>query len=103
MYAILETGGKQYRVAEGDTIKVELLPQEIGDKISLDRVLMINKDATVTLGKPTVAGSKVEATVLSQGRGKKLLIFKMRRRKHYKKSMGHRQYYTELRIDSIVL
>lgn len=103
MYAILETGGKQYRVAEGDTIKVELLPQEIGDKISLDRVLMINKDAAVTLGKPTVAGAKVEATVLSQGRGKKLLIFKMRRRKHYKKSMGHRQYYTELRIDNIVL
>jgi large subunit ribosomal protein L21 len=103
MYAILETGGKQYRVAEGDTIKVELLPQEIGDKISLDRVLMINKDADVTIGKPTVAGAKVEATVLSQGRGKKLLIFKMRRRKHYKKSMGHRQYYTELRIDNIVL
>lgn len=103
MYAILETGGKQYRVAEGDTIKVELLPQEIGDKISLDRVLMINKDAAVTIGKPTVAGAKVEATVLSQGRGKKLLIFKMRRRKHYKKSMGHRQYYTELRIDNIVL
>jgi large subunit ribosomal protein L21 len=103
MYAILETGGKQYRVAQGDTIKVELLPQEIGEKVSLDRVLMINKDSAVTLGKPTVVGAKVEATVLSQGRGKKITIFKMRRRKHYKKSMGHRQYYTELRIDSIVL
>lgn len=103
MYAILETGGKQYRVALGDKIKVELLPEEIGAQIVLDRILMVNKDAAVTIGKPTVAGAKVEATVLSQGRGKKLLIFKMRRRKHYKKSMGHRQYYTELRIDNIVL
>lgn len=103
MYAILKTGGKQYRVAQGDTIKVELLPQEIGDKVSLDQVLMINKDAVITVGKPTIAGARVEATVLSRGRGKKLLIFKMRRRKHYKKSMGHRQYYTQLRIDNIVL
>ncbi len=103
MYAILETGGKQYRVAKGDTIKIELLPQEIGEKVNLNRVLMVNQDSVVTLGKPTIIGAKIEATVLAQGRGKKISIFKMRRRKHYKKSMGHRQYYTELRIDDIVL
>ena len=103
MYAILKTGGKQYKVFEGSTIKVELLKQSVGDKIALEQILMVNKDGAITLGKPTVEGAKIEATVLSQGRGKKVKIFKMRRRKHYKKSMGHRQNYTELKIDNIVL
>jgi len=101
MYAVIKTGGKQYRVSEGDTIRVEKLPAEEGASIELDQVLMIADGDDIKIGAPVVAGASVKATVLSHGRGDKVMIFKMRRRKHYRKTQGHRQNYTEIRIDGI--
>ena len=102
MYAVIKTGGKQYKVAPGEKLKVELIPADVGAQVILDQVLMVGDDASVRLGQPTVTGATVKATVLSHGRGEKLRIFKMRRRKHYQKHQGHRQGYTELQIDGIV-
>ena len=102
MYAVIKTGGKQYRVAAGEKLKVEQIPADVGAQVILDQVLMVGDDVSVRLGQPTVAGASVKATVLSHGRGEKLRIFKMRRRKHYQKHQGHRQGYTELQIDGIV-
>ena len=102
MYAVIKTGGKQYKVAAGEKLKVEQIPADVGAQVILDQVLMVGDDASVRLGQPTVAGASVKATVLSHGRGEKLRIFKMRRRKHYQKHQGHRQNYTELRIEAIV-
>ena len=102
MYAVIKTGGKQYRVAPGEKLKVEQLPADVGAEIVIDQVLMIGEGEAVRVGQPIVAGATVKATVVSHGRGKKVLIFKMRRRKHYQKHQGHRQNYTELKIDSIV-
>ena len=101
MYAVIKTGGKQYRVAAGEKIKVEQIPAEVGTKITLDQVLMVGEGEAVKIGAPLVAGATVSATVLSQGRHDKVRIFKMRRRKHYQKHQGHRQNYTELQIDTI--
>ncbi|MEN9879521.1 MAG: ribosomal protein [Pseudomonadota bacterium] len=101
MYAVIKTGGKQYRVAAGEKIKVEQIPAEVGTKITLDQVLMVGEGEAVKIGAPLVAGASVSATVLSQGRHDKVRIFKMRRRKHYQKRQGHRQNYTELQIDTI--
>ena len=101
MYAVVKTGGKQYRVVPGQKFKVEQIPADIGSEIVLDQVLMLAYGDTVTVGTPMVAGASVTAKVLSQGRGKKVTIFKMRRRKHYQKHQGHRQNYTELEIQSI--
>ena len=101
MYAVIKTGGKQYKVAPGEKIKVELLPADVGAEVVLDQVLMVGEGESVRLGQPVVAGASVKATVLSHGRGEKISIFKMRRRKHYQKHQGHRQGYTELSIDSI--
>jgi len=101
MYAVIQTGGKQYKVAPGEKIKVELLPADVGAEVVLDQVLMVGEGESVRLGQPIVAGATVKATVLSHGRGEKISIFKMRRRKHYQKHQGHRQGYTELSIDSI--
>ena len=101
MYAVIKTGGKQYRVASGDRLKIELLSQEVGDTIEFDQVLMVGKDGEFKLGKPFVDGGKVTATVTSQGRHDKIKIIKFRRRKHYKKQMGHRQYFTEIEIKDI--
>lgn len=101
MYAVIKTGGKQYRVAEGDTLKVEKLDAEEGATVELDNVLLIADGADVKVGKPTVEGAKVSATVKSHGRGKKVEIIKFRRRKHHRKQMGHRQSYTELQITGI--
>lgn len=101
MYAVVKTGGKQYRVSPGEKLKVEQIPADIGSEIVLDQVLMVADGDIVTLGTPVVAGASVKAKVLSQGRGKKVTIFKMRRRKHYQKHQGHRQNYTELEIQSI--
>ena len=101
MYAVIETGGKQYRVAVGDVVRVETLPVEAGASISLDKVLMIADDANVQVGTPLLAGSAVTATVKSHGRGEKIRIFKFRRRKHHRKQAGHRQNYTELEITAI--
>jgi large subunit ribosomal protein L21 len=105
MYAVIKTGGKQYRVAPGEKLKVEQLPADVGAAIVLDQVLMVGgvgEGESVRVGQPTVAGATVNATVLAHGRGEKLRIFKMRRRKHYQKHQGHRQGYTELQIDGIV-
>jgi len=101
MYAVVKTGGKQYRVVPGQKFKVEQIPADIGSEIVLDQVLMLADGDTVTVGTPMVAGASVTAKVVSQGRGKKVTIFKMRRRKHYQKHQGHRQNYTELEIQSI--
>jgi large subunit ribosomal protein L21 len=102
MYAVIKTGGKQYKVAPGEKLKVELLPADVGAAVILDQVLMVGDGELVRLGQPTVAGATVTATVLAHGRGEKLRIFKMRRRKHYQKHQGHRQGFTELQIDGIV-
>ena len=101
MYAVIKTGGKQYRVAPGENIKIESLEADVGATIVLDQVLMVADGEAVKLGTPTVTGAKVSATVVSHGRGPKIRIFKMRRRKHYQKTQGHRQNYTEIRVDAI--
>lgn len=102
MYAVVKTGGKQYKVAPGEKLKVEQLRADVGAEVILDQVLMVGEGETVRLGQPIVAGATVKATVIAHGRGEKIRIFKMRRRKHYQKHQGHRQNYTELEIDAIV-
>ena len=102
MYAVIQTGGKQYRVKSGEQLKVELLAAEVGATVSFDRVLMLGEGDGVKVGAPFLDGAAVKATVVSQGRGEKVRIFKMRRRKHYAKTQGHRQGFTEVRIDEIV-
>ncbi len=101
MHAVVETGGKQYRVAEGDTILVEKLDGAVGDQITLDKVLLVNKDGKVTVGTPTVADAKVIAKVDEQGRSKKIVVFKYKAKKNYRKKTGHRQPYTKLVIEKI--
>jgi len=101
MYAIVETGGKQYRVQEGTRLKVESLPQPAGEEIALDKVLLVSSDGGLKIGKPLVDGAKVTAQVLAQDRAKKIIVFKKRSKKTYKKTIGHRQNYTELVIKSI--
>ncbi|TMH53491.1 MAG: 50S ribosomal protein L21 [Betaproteobacteria bacterium] len=102
MYAVIKTGGKQYKVVPGEKLKVEQIPAEVGAQIVLDQVLLVGDESSVRLGQPIVAGATVTATVLGHGRGDKVKIFKMRRRKHYQKHQGHRQGFTELKIDGIV-
>jgi large subunit ribosomal protein L21 len=102
MYAVIQTGGKQYRVKSGEQLKVELLAAEVGATVSFDRVLMLGEGDGVRVGAPFLDGAAVKATVLAQGRGEKIRIFKLRRRKHFAKTQGHRQGYTEVRIDEIV-
>jgi large subunit ribosomal protein L21 len=101
MYAVIKTGGKQYRVVAGEKIKVEQIPADVGAEITLDQVLMIGEGEAVKVGTPTVAGAKITAKVIAHGRHPKVKIFKMRRRKHYQKHQGHRQNYTELEIGNI--
>ena len=101
MYAIIKTGGKQYRVAVGDKLRVESLAGDVGQQVRLEQVLAIGSGSDLRTGDPLVSGAAVVATVLSHGRGDKVHIFKMRRRKHFKKQQGHRQNYTELRIDAL--
>ena len=101
MYAVIQTGGKQYRVEEGTYLKIEKLELGVGDSIEFDKVLMIQSDEAVKVGLPFIEGGKVTATVLSQGRHDKVRIIKFRRRKHHMKKMGHRQYYTEIQITGI--
>jgi large subunit ribosomal protein L21 len=102
MYAVIRTGGKQYKVAPGEKLKVEQIPADVGSEVLLDQVLMVGEGESVRLGAPTLAGTAVKATVLAHGRGEKITIFKMRRRKNYRRHQGHRQGFTELRIDGIV-
>jgi len=101
MYAVIKTGGKQYRVKQGETLKIETVAGEVGSAIVLDKVLMVGDGDKLSVGKPMLAGATVNATIVSNGRHDKVTIFKMRRRKHYQKHQGHRQNYTEIRIDGI--
>jgi large subunit ribosomal protein L21 len=103
MYAIIETGGKQYRVQEGDTLFVEKLAVEAGSVIELDRVLAVSKDDSLTVGSPIVAGAVVKATVIEEGRARKVTIYKYKAKKDYRKKQGHRQPYTKLKIETISL
>ena len=101
MHAVIKTGGKQYKVVPGEKLKVEQIPAEVGAQIVLDQVLLVGDESSVRLGQPIVAGATVTATVLGHGRGDKVKIFKMRRRKNYRRHQGHRQAFTELKIDGI--
>ena len=101
MYAVIKTGGKQYRVVVGEKLKVEQIPADVDSEITIDQVLMVGEGESVKIGTPLVSGAAVTATVISHGRHDKIRIFKMRRRKHYQKRQGHRQNYTELRIEAI--
>ncbi len=101
MYAVIKTGGKQYRVAPGQKLKIEQIPADIGQEISLDQVLSVGEGEQIKIGAPFVDGAVVKATVLAQGRHPKITVFKMRRRKNYRRTQGHRQNYTEVRIEAI--
>ena len=101
MYAVFSTGGKQYRASEGDVVRVEKLEAEKGSTIELDQVLMVGEGEDVRIGTPVVDGGKVTAEVVDHGRGDKIRIIKFRRRKHSMKQMGHRQYYTDIKITGI--
>ncbi|BBE51270.1 50S ribosomal protein L21 [Ferriphaselus amnicola] len=101
MYAVIKTGGKQHRVSLGETLKIETVEGDVGAAIVLDKVLLVADGDKLSMGKPLVAGATVQATIVSHGRHDKVRIFKMRRRKHYQKRQGHRQNYTEIRIDGI--
>lgn len=102
MYAVIETGGKQYRVQEGDVIFVEKINAEEGETVDLSKVLLVSKDGEVKIGKPYVDGAKVEAKVLGHGKAKKIVVFKYKPKKNYRKKQGHRQPYTKLQIEKIV-
>lgn len=101
MYAVIKTGGKQYKVAAGEKIKVEQIAADVGQEIVIEQVLAVGEGAELQVGAPWVAGASVRATVVAHGRHDKVRIFKMRRRKHYQKHGGHRQNYTELQIASV--
>jgi large subunit ribosomal protein L21 len=101
MYAVIKTGGKQYKVAAGDKLKVEQIAAEVGQEVVLDQVLAIGQGAELKTGSPLLAGASVKAKVVSHGLHPKVRIFKMRRRKHYQRHGGHRQAYTELEIGSV--
>jgi len=102
-YAIVQTGGKQYRVETGDTIRVESLPVHTGEVIEVGDVLAVSQDGDITIGTPTVEGAKVRAQVVSQGRDKKIVVFKYKNKTRYRRKTGHRQMYTEIKITDITL
>jgi large subunit ribosomal protein L21 len=102
MYAVLETGSKQYRVSAGDTLKIERLPIEAGKPVTFDRVLLVNADGKISVGSPTVTGATVEADVVEHIRGDKVVTFKMKRRKGYHKTIGHRQELTVVKVKEII-
>jgi large subunit ribosomal protein L21 len=101
VYAVFRTGGKQYRARQGERLRVEKLDAAVGDAVEFDQVLMVGEGASVKVGAPLVAGGKVEGKVVSQGRDDKIMIVKFRRRKHYRRTQGHRQPFTEVEITSI--
>ena len=101
MYAVIKTGGKQYKVAAGEKIKVEQIAADVGQEIVIDQVLAVGNGGDLQVGTPLVAGASVKATVVAHGKHDKVRIFKMRRRKHYQKHQGHRQTYTELQISAV--
>ena len=102
MFAIVETGSKQYRVSPGEVIQVEKLPVDVGAEAELDRVILLNQDGSVQVGSPYLDGAKVKAQVLRHGRGKKILVMKYKKRKNYRRKLGHRQSFTELKVTDIV-
>ena len=101
MYAIIETGGKQFKVEEGDVLKVELLHAEAGETVEINKVLMVNKDGQVTVGAPYVDGAKVTLKVEENGKDKKIVVFKFKAKKNYRKKKGHRQPYTKVTVEKI--
>ncbi|MBT7543230.1 MAG: 50S ribosomal protein L21 [Gammaproteobacteria bacterium] len=101
MYAVISTGGKQYRVSKGDTIQIEKLDKKEGDTILFDKILLISNNGKVSIGKPFLKKSKIEGVIEAQGRDKKISIIKFHRRKHYKKQAGHRQSFTQVKITNI--
>jgi large subunit ribosomal protein L21 len=101
VYAIVKTGGKQYRVAAGEVVRVERLDGEVGAQLTLGEVLLVSGEAGTTVGTPTVTGAEVSATVVEQGRGDKVRVFKYKKRKHYRRTKGHRQSFTAVRIDAV--
>jgi large subunit ribosomal protein L21 len=101
MYAVIRSGGKQYRVNQGGPLRVEKLPGEVGSSVTLDDVLMIGGDGDVKIGTPKVDGAQITGTIVAQERGQKIRVFKMKRRKGYRRLRGHRQDYTEIRVDEI--
>ncbi|HSM35273.1 MAG TPA: 50S ribosomal protein L21 [Longimicrobiales bacterium] len=103
MYAIIRTGGKQFKVAPGDTLRVPSIAAEVGDTITIDDVLLGGADDDVRVGAPLLDGASVKAEVVAHGRGEKIIVFKWKRRKNYRRKQGHRQGYTEIRVDSIDL
>jgi large subunit ribosomal protein L21 len=103
VYAVMKSGARQYRASVGDTIRVEKLPAQVGEQLELEEVLLIADGEEVKIGQPTIAGAKVLATVVAQEKGPKILVFKYRPRKRYRRRSGHRQHYTRLRVDAIVV
>lgn len=101
MYAVIESGSKQFTVKEGDKLKLEKLEGDVGSNVQFDKILLVSNGDAVQIGKPYVSGAKVTASIVSQGRHPKITIVKFRRRKHHKKQMGHRQYFTEVQIEKI--
>ncbi len=101
MYAVIRTGGKQYLVSQGDFVKVEKLPGEVGDEVVFDDVLLVSDGGELKVGRPRVEGARVKGTIVEQARDKKIIVFKMKRRKGYRKKQGHRQYYTGVRVEAI--
>ena len=103
MYAVIRSGGKQYRVAPGETIRLEKLAGEVGTKVELGDVLLVENDGNVQVGTPVLTNAKIEVTVLEHDRAKKILVFKKKRKKQYRRTSGHRQDYTAVRIDKIMI
>ena len=103
MYAIIQTGGKQYRVSPGDVLRVERLPGERGEQVVLDQVLLVGDDQELKIGQPLMENASVKGQILSQGKAKKILVYKKKRRKNYRRTQGHRQLYTALKIEEILI
>ena len=101
MYAVIFTGGKQYKVSEGETLRVEKIPGEIGSTVAFDRILMFSDGKTIKVGQPTLTDVAVQGHIVEQGKAKKVIVFKYKKRKRYRKKLGHRQQYTALKIDTI--
>ena len=101
VFAVIRTGGKQYKVSPGDVIRVEKLPGEPGTEVTLEEVLLVGEGPEVRIGQPLVEGARVLATIVEQGRSRKIIVFKKKRRKNYRRKRGHRQFYTDLRIEKI--
>lgn len=101
MYAVIETGGKQHKVIEGETLRIDKIDAEVGSEITFDKVMMVKTDETVTIGRPYVENASVTADVVEQGKHKKIIVFKYKRKKNYQRKQGHRQQYTAVRIKAI--